>query len=601
MNILDRFRIALKSFVQPRLPGQELVPLNIRMPRSTFNYASEVDGRQSAIVMACVSWAQRTYPEAPIILNRIAKGGEWEKVVQHPVIDLLNTPNPYYDGLLLQMGLIADWMIDGNGYYRKIRSNAGRVVQLWWIPSTMIEPMWPMDGSVYISHYRYMSGTANENIPEQDIVHFRNGIDDRNIRKGCSPLKSLFREIFTDDEAANMTSSLLRNLGVPGLVISPGKGIVASKEDADATKKWFEESFTGDKRGKPLVMAGETVVSAFGFSPQQMDLRALRQIPEERISGVLGIPAIVAGLGAGLARSTFSNFKEAREAAYESTIIPTQRLINSTLKRQLLIDFEDDLSIWDLTCDLSEVRILQEDENNKVTRVNQMVTGGYLMVDDAQRMTGAPVDDSAHYYLRAFNIMPAYPEGKSLLPAKKETEDVAEMRKALWWGNYSRHAATYEIRFADKLKSIFKGQQPEIIENLKYGKKENLFNQDKSRQEYTEAATPILSSLITEAITNARRLMDGKKQFGPEADQRSLAWLKTHIEWAALEFGEETAKLLSAKLAEGFALGESMDMLAGRVKDVINFCSDVRSLRIARTETIQASAQGAIEGFKDMG
>ncbi|MDP2720237.1 MAG: minor capsid protein, partial [Dehalococcoidia bacterium] len=161
--------------------------------------------------------------------------------------------------------------------------------------------------------------------------------------------------------------------------------------------------------------------------------------------------------------------------------------------------------------------------------------------------------------------------------------------------------ATYEIRFADKLKSIFKGQQPEIIENLKYGKKENLFNQDKSRQAYTEAATPILSSLITEAITNARRLMDGKKQFGPEADQRSLAWLKTHIEWAALEFGEETAKLLSAKLTEGFALGESMDMLAGRVKDVINFCSDVRSLRIARTETIQASAQGAIEGFKDMG
>ena len=99
-----------------------------------------------------------------------------------------------------------------------------------------------------------------------------------------------------------------------------------------------------------------------------MDLKALRRIPEERVTAVFGLPAIVAGLGAGLDRSTFANFKEAREAAYESNIIPTQRLLGAELKTQLLADFVGETDTWDLEFDLARVRVLQEDEDAKHTR-----------------------------------------------------------------------------------------------------------------------------------------------------------------------------------------------------------------------------------------
>jgi hypothetical protein len=83
-------------------------------------------------------------------------------------------------------------------------------------------------------------------------------------------------------------------------------------------------------------MTGKTKVEQFGFSPEQLLLRELRRIPEERVTAVLGVPAIVAGLGAGLDRSTFTNMAEAREAAYESGIIPTQRIIAEDIRFQLL-------------------------------------------------------------------------------------------------------------------------------------------------------------------------------------------------------------------------------------------------------------------------
>jgi phage portal protein BeeE len=98
---------------------------------------------------------------------------------------------------------------------------AGRVIALWWIPSDARAALAADDPTVFIGWYEYtVDGVVYEDRPE-DVVHFRHGIDPNNPRKGLSPLASLFREIFTDDEAANFTASLLRNLGVPGVVISP--------------------------------------------------------------------------------------------------------------------------------------------------------------------------------------------------------------------------------------------------------------------------------------------------------------------------------------------------------------------------------------------
>ena len=300
---------------------------------------------------------------------------------------LIRRPNPYYSGLLLWEATLVDWMIAGNAYWLKIRSGGNRVVALWWVPSAMIEPKWPDDGRTYISHYEYKPDPSQPlEIAPADVVHFRYGLDPQNIRKGLSPLGSLIREIYTDDEASTFTATILRNLGVPGLVMAP-KNEAAGPGDMEQVKDRLAERTSGPHRGEPLVFTAPTDIHVVGYNPEQMNLRSMRRIPEERVTAILGVPAIVVGLGAGLDRSTFANFEEARAASYESNVIPTQRLFAEELHTQLLVDFADPTK-YEIDFDLSTVRVLQEDQNALHERVREDLKAGLLTVNESLAMLG---------------------------------------------------------------------------------------------------------------------------------------------------------------------------------------------------------------------
>lgn len=328
----------------------------ILLNRTRFDYKAEVgDPATNSIVGAVVGWIARNFPEAPV---RIVKEGTTE-VAYGPagtgpgaMLRLLERPNRRFSGVLQWQATIVDWIVNGNGYWFKVRNGIGRVVELWWLPAHMVEPRWPEnDSSVFISHYEYKVDGRKYAIRPEDIVHFRNGIDPNNTRRGLSKLNSLLREIFTDDEAANFTASLLRNLGVPGVIISPSNTTGPSqRQDPDGIKTKFQETFGGDRRGQPMVLTGPSDIKVLSFNPQEMDLKSLRRIPEERISAVLGVPAMVAQLGAGLDHSTFTNYATGAVVAYTQGVISDQRLFAAELEVQLLSEFanleREPLDVW---------------------------------------------------------------------------------------------------------------------------------------------------------------------------------------------------------------------------------------------------------------
>lgn len=398
-------------------------------PRSNFNYAAEVgDGTGSSTVMAPLNWIARTFPAAPVELKKILKDGQEELEVGHDLIRLLHRPNPFYSGKLLWQATALDFYVDGNSYWIKLRNSyTQQVEQLWWVPSTLIEPKAPDNGdsSVFIDYFDYRPNGVQIKLPPEDVVHFRFGIDKDNQRKGCSPMKSVLREIFTDDEAGNYTAALLKNMGVPGIIIAPkesGKG--TGFDDVQAAKDYFSSAFKGDKRGEPMVSNGPTDVQEFGFSPEQMTLKDLRRIPEERVTAVLGIPAIVCGLGAGLDRSTFANFSEARKAAYESNIIPAQEVMAEDVRFQLLPDFEADPLAWAVGFDLSDVRILQEDENKKAERMVTLAKNGIIKRAEARREVGFEAKPEDDVYLVPINLLEVGEPGVAPAQLPEETKGI---------------------------------------------------------------------------------------------------------------------------------------------------------------------------------
>ena len=406
----------------------------LTLNRTGIRYDREVTPEANSIVIACVRWVQRVFSEAPMMLQQWLKDrAEWEDRHVDDLLHLLERPNTHYNGTALWKATIADLMLNGTAYWIKVRSQTGRVVQLWWAPESIVTPKGdPNDPTVFISYYQYSPSTNSGSTPTrlrtEDVIQFRDGIDPADVRKGLSGMKALLREIFTDDEAANMTASLLRNMGVPGVIISPKAGTI-DKDAAIELKETFMEKFSGDAKGEPLVLGGDATVQQFGFSPQQMGGRDLRGVPEERITAVLGVNAAVVGLGAGLASTKVgATLREYREEAFESTIIPMYRDMAAQITQQLVDDFHDSKT-HRLAFDLTKVRVLQEDELKRSERVSNLTSNGVIKVSEARRALGFPVEEEHEIWLIPANLQVV--AAGSLLDKTRQEPDRGSQAMAL--------------------------------------------------------------------------------------------------------------------------------------------------------------------------
>jgi HK97 family phage portal protein len=386
------------------------------------DYAVTIDDLpSSSAVMACVQWIMRTFPQAPAVIRQIIAPGQDEAVADHPLTELLALPNPYYSGDLLMQATAMSFCIAGNAYWLVMRDGMGVDRELWFEPPDTIRPHFPEDGSEYIDYYEVMrNGKWDVQVPPRDVIHFQHGIDPTNGRLGFPPLQAALREVFTDQEAALYTSSLLHNTGVPSVVISPTNADArVSNEQLDQIKQSYQERFTGENRGLPLVMRGPTKVDILTFSPEAMNLDRIRQFCEARIAGLLGIPAIVAGLEVGIEHATYANFSEARRQAWDDCIIPIQTAIGRAMTVQLLPDYSPPKGMY-VAFDYSRVPILQEDQNALFTRISQGYTAGWLKRSDARRLAHLPVDDVEDDVYRtdlaAPAAVPALPSGSASEP-----------------------------------------------------------------------------------------------------------------------------------------------------------------------------------------
>ena len=403
-------------------------------PGQKINYAREVGtGLDSSVLMSPIRWIQRTLPEAPLRLSDAESG---EPIQKHPLLDLVAKPNQFYTSRTLWQAVVYSWIVDGNSYWLKRRNAdsenwysdvAGDVRELWWVPHWRIQPAVRPGSQSYITHYelRRPTGGAKIDVPIENVVHFRNGIDPLKPRYGLSVIFSELREIWTDSAAAMFTASLLQNIGIPGLVVAPkmwpgdGGGDVTVIPDSQAVKEYVERRFTGRNRGRALVFEAPTDISTIGYSPEQMALGHLRNTVEERVCAALGIPASVIGFGTGLQQTKVGATMASQiRLAWTGGVIPMQNVLAEQLAMSLLPDFEENPEQFRVAFDTTDIAALQPDEDAMIRRINTAVQGGWLRVDHAQALAGFEVDETQNVYLRR--------SGTDAIPAETEMPVVME-------------------------------------------------------------------------------------------------------------------------------------------------------------------------------
>lgn len=368
--------------------GSRFPWMNQMLPGAQYDYEAEAgDIWRNGVVAVCLGWLERNFPE-PRMHVWTGKGADRREVEGHSAVDVISNPNPFYDGDTLWMGTLISWFTDGNGYWLKGQTIDGRTKQFWWVPHWQVFPRWDEGGKKFITHYDYVHNGIVTPLRIDQVVHFRNGIDPHNYRYGWSKLKAELREVCTDNQAAGFAAAICRNMGIPGFAIMPeNKDDYIESDQREEIKDQWREEFTGEGRGGLLVGSGRFALEKITLSPEELTLDKIRQIPEARICASIGLNAQVLNLTCAEASKTYANYPEAREAAYEECLRPTQRSLAKQLRRQAPELFKPSEQFgW---C-YDDVPAMQGDLNAKAKRAVVVYQGGLATRNEGRSICKLP-------------------------------------------------------------------------------------------------------------------------------------------------------------------------------------------------------------------
>lgn len=389
----------------------------------TFDYnVLSGDLIDNSAVMACLNWLMRNFPKStPRVVLETEDG--LEPVVGHELTKKLKRPNGFYAGTQLWQATVLSYNWNGNAYWRKVRNGMRQVIQLWYEPHWNMRPV-RSNANEYVSKYQVWRDSKWGDVPTEDVVHFRWGLDPRNDMMGLSPLASALREVFTDNEASRYAAIMFKNRGLPPVIISSADGETPMDyATAQRIKAEWIVATTGDARGEPVVAVQPLKFEMPDLDPSKMDTRGNRKISEERVSALLLIPASVAGLGAGLDRNTYNNAEDAIRRAYDDNILPSQDSMAEELDIQLLPDFST-IEQETIEFDQSKVGVLRGDQERKDTVTALLWNAGAITLGQTSIRLGYPPPDDGTELLRKPELAPPpTPPVLALAPGQEEEEE----------------------------------------------------------------------------------------------------------------------------------------------------------------------------------
>jgi HK97 family phage portal protein len=342
--------------------------LNGWTPNSRKNFAERA-GKvyDNAVVLPAIHKVARMMSQAQLIVQE-NKGGEWVKAANSPavtrVLDVLRRPNDYYSWTEAIFGNCLSWNIRGQSFMIKRRSVGGDMLGFYWVPHTQMAPASDGDdsGTKLITHYEYRPyGQTSQVVPVENVIMLRHGIDPEDTRCGLSPLGAALRDVCTENEAASWLDSILERGATPGylLTVKPSKDVPMPSEEQMNRANEYIKSFVGDKRGESGFIPLPIDLISPSWSPNQMEIGKVRDIPVSRICAAIGGDPMVFGFPS--ESKTYSNYSEAEDAFGKGTILPTCSAWAEQIGASVLPDFGLDPARYRLFFDVSDVTWLADD------------------------------------------------------------------------------------------------------------------------------------------------------------------------------------------------------------------------------------------------
>lgn len=317
---------------------------------------------------------------------------------KHPLIDLLQNPNPVQAGSDFWQAFVAFRLITGNPYMEKILPNSSDALpqELWiWPPYQMkvvaadtnpvpLGYVWEDGARKKLWEVDPLDGTSN-------ILHWKtfNPLD---LWYGMSPMAAAALSVDQHNEAGKWNAMLLQNYAAPSGIISADETL-NDPEFKQLQNRMDAKHKGSSNAGRWMLLEGGLKWEQIALSPKDMDWLNGKNVSAQDIAGAYGVPLQVIPLPGS---QTFANYEQARAALYEDTALPLVDSLVDELNRWLSWHYGDDVRI---SYDVDSIEAL---EVRRKERWAAIQLASWLSTNEKRDATGYEIrgelDDTENIY-----------------------------------------------------------------------------------------------------------------------------------------------------------------------------------------------------------
>ena len=568
-------------------------PIPFGSASNTFRNTSEQLKAYRGWVGDCVSLIAERIASIPL---RLYDRND-EVIKEHPFYDLMRFFNPdttAFGGKELR-SIYKD--LTGECYILMAKDSFGIPRELYFRSP---DKMTPVLRKGIIDHYIYLQGFKEIIYPREDIMFFKYS-NPTDPSRGASPVQKKAYAYDTDKYNMIYQLNMFKNGVHLKQVLQADKFI--PPDQVNKILKIFNQTYGGiDQSGKTGALVGGFDLKTVGVSNKDMEYMLLAEWTMRQIASAYHVPPQKLSHPE---QTNLANMKALDVSWNRECILPRCIQDAEVISNSLLPLYKEPglYCKYDNPVPADAEFLLKKRESNLKLWV--------ISPNEARVEDGLDEAPWGKVPLAPFSVAPldiskskVEPEPAKAIIAKEYTEEF----KNKYWDILIKRVTPLENEFKRNVIRLFQEQELRALRALR-GKKSvikdvddvlRITHDEKEIMKWVEMTLPRITEMVK--INGSAAFAElGVEGAFDVTNPNVIKWIKAHTGESIKSILDTTFEALKRTLSKGVELGESMPKLAERITAEYKQCKDWKALRIARTETMAASNQGALQAYTQSG
>lgn len=351
-----------------------------KLSESRDKYSEEA--MRSVVAYAAVSQIAKAFGSVEFYPATLDRDGTPKDVAAPDLLRVWNRPNPTQSGAQFRELWATFYAIHGEAFQERVGNGAGRPTELWL---HFPERMGVIPGSTGIPQAYEYTGPSGQKVRwpvnaangDSDILHTR-APNPADRWRGLAPTFPAGASIDANNDGREWNAALLQNSARPSGILS-----VDGELDDDQRarlKMRIDERYSGAANaGRPLVIEGGMSWQSTSITPKDMEWIESNRETARAIALAYGVPPMLLGIPGD---NTYSNYREARLAFYDDTVLPMVNLYAQEMSHWFAARFNPSFVILP---NLDKIEALDFRRERKWDRVQN---ADFLTVDEKRKALG---------------------------------------------------------------------------------------------------------------------------------------------------------------------------------------------------------------------